>query len=74
MKWLALVVVLLACYPAGVLARSRPAMQRALAVLVGFLPFHAVDLNLVSYETYRGDTRGLELSLVDFVVRKETRA
>ena len=67
MKWLALVVVLLACYPAGVLARSRPAMQRALAVLVGFLPFHAVDLNLVSYETYRGDTRGLELSLVDFV-------
>jgi hypothetical protein len=42
-------------------------MQRTLAVLVGFLPFHAVDLNILSYEAYRGDTRGLELSLVDFV-------
>ncbi len=67
MKWIALAIVMLAWYPAGVLARSRPAMQRALAILVGFLPFHAVDLNIISYEAYRGDTRGLELSLVDFV-------
>jgi O-antigen ligase len=66
-KWIALAVVMVAWYPAGVLARSRPAMQRALAVLVGFLPFHAVDLNILSFEAYRGDTRGLELSLVDFV-------
>jgi O-antigen ligase len=48
-------------------ARARPRAQALLAVLLGFLPFIHVEMHLVSEPSYRGDTRGLALGLVDLV-------
>ena len=70
-KWIVVLGGLAAVYPAGWLLRTRPRAQRFLLVLIGLLPFLGVthlSLNPISYETYRGDARGLEVTLLDFVI------
>lgn len=70
-KWIALVVALAAVYPAGVFLRGKEKYQAWLAVFVGFLPFIGlddVDINLISFERYRGDSRGVEVTLLDLSV------
>jgi O-antigen ligase len=52
---------------AGRAIRGRPVMQRWLAMALGVMPFFLVSLNLVSNETYRGSSRGFEVTLVDLV-------
>jgi hypothetical protein len=64
------IVVMALCLGAIVLGRKlrgRPALLRWLAMALGFLPFFLVSLNLVSHETYRGSSRGFEVTLVDLV-------
>jgi O-antigen ligase len=70
-KWLALLLIVLGAYPVGRLLRSSPRAQRALVAAVGLLPFAglaALTMNPISYEAYRGDSRGLEVTLVDAAV------
>lgn len=66
-KWLMLIAALAAMPWAIRRGREQASTRVVLAFLVGFLPFFNVDLNLVSDPAYRGDTRGLEISLVDLV-------
>ena len=70
-KWL-VAGLLLALVPAAVmLMRRNRALLHAAVALVGFLPFAGLShfaLNLISYENYRGDSRGLEITAIDFIV------
>jgi hypothetical protein len=71
MKWLIFALAVLAVIPAAKFFARRPQHLPKLVFLVGFLPFIGlddVDINLISFETYRGDTRGLEVTLLDLVV------
>ncbi len=68
MKWVALAFMLAVVAPLGRAAARDPRIARYLAMAIGFLPFHLVSINLISYEAYRGDARGLELTLVDFLL------
>ena len=65
MKWIALGIALMAVPVISGWARGRDDRVALLATIVAFLPFFNVDVYLVSDPSYRGDTRGLELGLVD---------
>jgi hypothetical protein len=67
-KWIALVVMSLVVFPLGRAAAKDPRIARYLATAIGFLPFYLVSINVISYEAYRGDARGLELTLLDFLL------
>ena len=67
MKWAAVLLCVVVFYAFGRSARRAPRHRVALAVAIGVLPFFDITLNPISYEAYRGDARGLEFSLVDFV-------
>jgi hypothetical protein len=45
--------------------RTHPRQQRWLAAALGFLPFLLLSLNVASHETYRGSSRGFEVTLLD---------
>jgi hypothetical protein len=66
-KYAVLVAALLGMIVLGRAARTRPALVWILAAAVGFLPFLDISVNVVSYESYRGDARGLEVQLFDLV-------
>jgi hypothetical protein len=71
MKWIVFGFALVAIVPWGLWLRRQPAWQRRLWFLVGLLPFiglDSLDINLVSYEHYRGDSRGIEVTLVDLII------
>lgn len=71
MKWAVFVVALCGVVPLGLWLRGRVQWQRRLWLLIGFLPYFGLDplkINLISYETYRGDSRGLEVTVVDLLV------
>lgn len=67
MKWLALALALAVLYPLGRAARANPRLRAAFAAMLGFLPFYEVHVNFFSNESYRGDSRGLEITLLDLV-------
>lgn len=71
MKWIVFVLAALATYPIGALwLRDRPHVQRWLVSALGFLPFVDLDpvtINFISHETYRGASRGFEVTLVDLI-------
>ncbi len=67
MKWLVAFAAIALSIGVGVVAQDRRNIRVVLATALGFLPYISVTLNPISYETYRGDARGLELTLVDFV-------
>lgn len=67
MKWLVVACALLASVALGLVARDKRRLRVAMATALGFLPFVPITLNPVSYESYRGDARGVEFTLVDFV-------
>ena len=71
MKWILLVLSLLAVVPLGSWLRANRRYWYRAWTVVGFLPFAAVgwlDINLISHEAYRGDSRGFEITLVDLLV------
>ena len=71
LKW-ALVLAGLCCVPLFAwLLGQRPQLVRWTVFALGFLPFAGlrfISLNLLSRETYRGDSRGLEVTLIDLAV------
>lgn len=68
MKWLAFAVALAIVYPLALLVRERPRVVELMVLSLGLLPFSDVHINLVSFEHYRGDSRGLEITIVDIVI------
>lgn len=45
-----------------------PFVRRVVVGLVGFSVFHMVDINLITDETYRGDSTGIEVAAIDLMV------
>ena len=69
MKHIVFAVALLAVYPMGRWLRGQPRHQITALVILGLLPFLSPpDINFVSYEDYRGDSRGFEVTLLDLLV------
>jgi hypothetical protein len=68
-KWLALLFALGAGVPwlAGKAAESAK-VRRWIAGLIAFELFNPEHINLISEETYRGDSRGIEITTVDLLV------
>ena len=63
-------VALLGVLPLGYFARNRPRLLTILVFALAFLPFLDLEqfsINFVSHETYRGDSRGFEITLVDLL-------
>ncbi|NUP04856.1 MAG: O-antigen ligase family protein [Polyangiaceae bacterium] len=67
MKWVVVVVAIALSVAVGVGGRKSAALRRFLSTLLGYLPFTSVAINPISFETYRGDARGLEVTAVDLV-------
>jgi hypothetical protein len=68
-KWIVffaaiLVVVPLLAHRASV----SPLARKIIVGLVGFSVFHVIDINLISDETYRGDSTGVEVTAIDLMV------
>lgn len=66
MKYLMFCIALLGVLPIGyILIINRKYMRWAvLAVILPVMMFHQVSINFFSHETYRGTSRGMEVSLV----------
>src|SRR5262245_57283252 len=69
MKWVALIFGALATYPIGRWLRGRRDLHPVFVTALGFLPFfNEIHVNLLSREFYRGDSRGIEVTLMDLLV------
>jgi hypothetical protein len=69
MKWIALIFGALGTFPLGRWLRGRRDLQPIFATVLGFLPFfNEIHVNLISMEHYRGDSRGIEVTLMDLLV------
>jgi O-antigen ligase len=71
MKWFVFGLALVCIVPWGLWLRRQPAWQQRLWFLIGLLPFiglDSLDINLISYEHYRGDSRGIEVTIVDLFI------
>jgi O-antigen ligase len=68
MKWLYVAGTLTAFILIGSTARADRRVKEALGVALGLFPYFNITLNPISFENYRGDSRGLEFHLLDFVV------
>ncbi|HZF53832.1 MAG TPA: O-antigen ligase family protein [Polyangiaceae bacterium] len=69
MKWIVFLSALLLIVPlVAHRAAVSPLARRVLVGLVGFSVFHVADINLISDETYRGDSTGLEVTTIDLMV------
>jgi hypothetical protein len=80
MKWLALIVALFVAVPwLAQRTQNDPRLRGWIGTLLGFVIFDPTDMNLISEETYRGDSRGIEITSVDLLMlvlwfsRKPTR-
>lgn len=68
MKWIVFLGALLGIVPLlsyGAI-RSTP-FRRALVGLIAFSVFHTADINIISHETYRGDSSGIEVTTIDLM-------
>jgi hypothetical protein len=69
MKWVALIGAFLVGVPMlSHLARRDPRIRQLIATLLAFVIFDPVDVNIISEETYRGDSRGIEITNVDLLM------
>src|SRR5580658_1829203 len=69
MKWVALVFALLGIVPAlGHLAAKHPRARTLFVTLLAFELFNPLHVNLYSDETYRGESRGFEVTSVDVLI------
>ena len=69
MKWVVFIVAALCLYPAGRWLRERPALRHLAWALIGFLPFYAApSYSLYFFAEYPGDTHGLEVGIIDWLV------
>ena len=66
MKYLIFLIAFMGVLPLGyILTLNRKYMRYAfLAVLLPVMMFNQVSINFFSHETYRGTSRGMEVSLV----------
>ena len=68
-KLVLFIVAVLSSYPAGRWLRERPALRHLTWTLIGFLPFYdAPDSSLYFFESIPGDTHGLEVAVIDWLV------
>ena len=69
MKYLVFLIALLGVLPMGyILTLNRKFMRCAVyALILPVMMFHQVSINFFSHETYRGTSRGMEVSLVYLV-------
>jgi len=68
-KWIIFIVAALCLYPAGRWLRERPALRHLAWALIGFLPFYASpSYSLYFFAEYPGDTHGLEVGVIDWLV------
>jgi O-antigen ligase len=70
-KWIVFVLALVAVVPAGIYLRRRPHLVPRIYTLIPFLIFYgldSLDINVVSFEDYRGDSRGIEVTVVDLLI------
>jgi len=68
-KWVVFIVAALCLYPAGRWLRERPALRHLAWALIGFLPFYAApSYSLYFFAEYPGDTHGLEVGIIDWLV------
>ncbi len=70
LKWAAALSALCLALLLGRVLRGRPSLLAAATSLLGLLPFvglRQLSLHVVSYEAYRGDARGLEVTAIDFL-------
>lgn len=67
LNWLVVALAVVGAVLSGSVLSERARERGWLVVLLGLAPFYRVDVNLLSYEWYRGDTRGLEVSWVDLL-------
>lgn len=65
MKLLVVLMLTTGAVVVGRHLRTHPTRQRWLAAALGFFPFLLVSLNVASHETYRGSSRGFEVTLLD---------
>jgi hypothetical protein len=59
------------CRASGAVAAWKTRWQHHLWLCIGLLPYFgldSVDINPIYYEYYRGDSRGIEVTLVDLLV------
>jgi O-antigen ligase len=69
MKWLALALALLVVVPlAARQAAAAPRFRQFLVGLLAFDLFNPAHVNFLSDESYRGDSRGLEITTVDLLM------
>lgn len=69
MKWIVFLGALFVVVPLLAHRAAQSTLtRRILAGLIGFSVFHVVDINLISDETYRGDSTGLEVTAIDLMV------
>lgn len=71
MKWIVFFAALALTPVLGRWLRMRPKTQPYVWSAIAFLPFFGLDamkINVVSYELYRGDSRGIEITIVDLLV------
>jgi len=69
-KWVVFIVAVLSLYPAGRWLREHPARRQLAWTLLGVLPFLAAgrDMSLYFFGSYPGDTHGLEVAVIDWLV------
>ena len=69
MKLFLFIVAVLSSYPAGRWLREHPALQHFTWTLIGFLPFYAPpERSLYFFPLYPGDTHGLAVTVIDWLV------
>jgi O-antigen ligase len=66
-KTLVVVALSIGALLLGRALRRRPDRQRWVAMGIGILPFFLISLNVMSHETYRGSSRGFEVTLLDLL-------
>ncbi len=68
MKWIVFLGAILVALPIMAhYAASSTWARRLLVGLMAFSVFHVIDINLISDETYRGDSTGIEVTTIDLV-------
>ncbi len=68
MKWVVFAIALVGSVPLGLFARVEERVQKVLLALIGLVPFIEIDrvaINAYSFQRYRGESRGFEITIVD---------
>jgi hypothetical protein len=70
-KWVIFALAITAVLPFGMWLRRRPHLLPTIFAAMPLLVFYgldSLDINVISYEDYRGDARGIEVTIVDLLL------